>query len=171
MNFARKRLENGADAGGIAEHTRGGDHKLLPGAQSYGRTTGERAGSNLGALQGGENGNRFVKMKGGGAQVSDIFGMVCVRAVGEIEARNVHARAQEAIDNSVGAASPALGWISRRTCGSLTSLVSAPRSTSIVSPGSKRIFSMARASPGITFARTPADSMVGAMVSRIMAPH
>src|SRR5258706_14174596 len=100
MNFARERLENGAHAGGIAEHARGGDHKFLAGAQNYRRTAGERAGSNLGALQVGEDSDRFVKMKRGGAQNSDIFGVVCVRAMREIEARDIHARAQKAVDNS-----------------------------------------------------------------------
>jgi hypothetical protein len=43
-------------------------------------------------------------MKRGGAQGSYILSMICVRAVREIEARHVHAGAQEAVDNSRGAA-------------------------------------------------------------------
>src|SRR5258707_6072275 len=62
MNFARERLENGAHAGGITEHARGGDHKFLAGAQNYRRTAGEPAGSNPGALQGGEGSDWVAEM-------------------------------------------------------------------------------------------------------------
>jgi hypothetical protein len=109
MDFARERRENGADASGIAEHARRGDNKFLAGAQHYRRTTGERAGSNLGALQVGENRNRLVKMQRSGTQSSDILSVVCVRTVREIEAGYVHARAQETVDNSRGAAGRADG--------------------------------------------------------------
>src|SRR5258706_595519 len=104
MDLARQRLEDGADAGGIAEHARGGDHELLAGAQDHGRAAGKRSGSNLGALQIGEDGDGFVNLQGRRAQHGEAFGVIRVRAVREIEARDVHARVQQPFDGARRAA-------------------------------------------------------------------
>ena len=100
MDLARQRLEDGADTSRVAEHPRGGDYKFLPGAQNYRRGAGKRPGSNLGALQIGKDSDGFVNARGCCAQHGDAFGVICVRAVPKIETRDVHARAQQPVDDS-----------------------------------------------------------------------
>src|SRR5258708_40222520 len=100
MDLARQRLEDGADAGGITEDARGGDHELLSGAQNYGRAAGKRSGSNLGALQSGEDGDGFVNLQGRRARHGDGFGVICMRTVREVEAPGGHARVRLALNGS-----------------------------------------------------------------------
>ncbi len=104
MDLARQRLEDGADAGGIAEHARGGDYELLAGAQDHGCAAGKRSGSNLGALQIGEDGDGFVNLQSRRAQHGDAFGVICMRAVREIETRDIHPCVQEPFDGAGRAA-------------------------------------------------------------------
>jgi hypothetical protein len=45
-------------------------------------------------LQVGKDGDGFVKLQRSRAQNADAFGVICVRAVGEVEASHVHTGAQ-----------------------------------------------------------------------------
>ena len=100
MDLARQRLEDRADTRGVAQHARGGDYEFLPGAQNYWRAAGKRPGSNLGALQIGKDSDGFVNARGCCSQHGDAFGMIRVRAVREIETRDVHSGAQQPVDDS-----------------------------------------------------------------------
>jgi len=89
---------------GIAENAGGGNHKFLSGAQNYRHATGERSGSNLGPLQVSENGEGLVQIQGRCAQDGDALGVIYVRAMRELQARDIHAGAQEPFDHSRRAA-------------------------------------------------------------------
>jgi len=104
MNFARQWFENRTDAGGIAEHTGGGDDEALPRLQLYRRFAGQGAGADLGALQIGEDGDGFLDLDGRGAECRDALRVVGVGAVGKIQARDVHAGVEQALDGARGAA-------------------------------------------------------------------
>jgi hypothetical protein len=94
MDFAGKRAEDGADAGGVAQNFRSGDDEALSCTQDDGPATRERAGANLRALQVGENSDWFFLFDGGGAQRDDILRVLGMRTVRKIQAGDVHAGLQ-----------------------------------------------------------------------------
>src|SRR5260370_3042409 len=76
MDFARQRVENGADTSGIAENAGSGNHEFLSGAQNHRHAAGEGSSSNLGPLQVSEDGEWLVQIQGRCAQGGAAFRVI-----------------------------------------------------------------------------------------------
>src|SRR5260370_19896595 len=100
MDFARQRLENGADTSGIAENAGSGNHEFLSGAQNHRHAAGEGSSSNLGPLQVSEDGEWLVQIQGPCAPGGGACGVIPVRGTREIQTGDVHARPQEPAEQS-----------------------------------------------------------------------
>ncbi len=97
-------LEDGADEGGGAFDLARGDGEAFAGDELDGLVVLELAGANLGALQVGEDADGLAFLLCDGAHHLDELGLLGVGAVGEVEAGDVEAGADQLAEDVGGAA-------------------------------------------------------------------
>ena len=93
VHFGRQPLVGGGDAFAIPRRIGDGDGELGVRSQGHVAPTLEWAGAYLWSLQVGEDADGLLLFPGGGAEKRDGAGMLLMRAVGKIQARDVHSRA------------------------------------------------------------------------------
>ncbi len=102
--FAGEIGERGGDAGGGAGNIlrRDGDHRT--GFQQDGLVALQGAGADFRALQVLQDADGASLALGGAAQAVDVVGVIFVGAVGKVEARDVHAEAEQVAHGGFGVA-------------------------------------------------------------------
>ena len=104
LHFARKALVGCRNAIARALASVGRYREPLPRAQGNRRSVFECTGANFRALQVRHQRDRLLQLPGRFAQPADELGVMLMRAVREIQARDVHSHAHQASDHGQGIA-------------------------------------------------------------------
>ncbi len=109
MHFARQWAKSRADAVCVAGNAGGGDDEALARAQRYRGAACERTCADLRSLQVSNEGDGLLVFDGSSAKRGDAVRVILVLAVREIQARYVHARSHQSLNDARRGASRADG--------------------------------------------------------------
>src|ERR1700734_1780550 len=108
-DFAGEIRERGGDESGSADDVAGSNAHGRAALQFDGFVALQASSADLGALQILQNADGAVFFFSGAVEAFDVVGVIFVRAVGKVEAGNVHAQAKQVAHRSFGVAGRADG--------------------------------------------------------------